>query len=93
MNIFMFFDFLFINYKNMANIQIEIDEKYREVLDLLKQVIPSPEGTEIKEDSKMIESLIDSFMAFLQEQAWEWSCGTGEEKEGGCCGGGSCETN
>ena len=77
----------------MANIQIEIDDKYREALDLLKQVIPNSKGEEITEDSVMVEALIDSFMAFIQEQAWEWSCGTWEEKEGGCCGGGSCGTN
>ena len=79
----------------MSNINIELDAKYREALDLLKQVIPSADGAEITEDSKMVEALIDSFMAFIQEQAgeWEWSCGNWEEKEGGCCGGGSCGTH
>ena len=78
----------------MTHIDIKIDAKYREALDLLKQVIPNPKGEEITEDSEMVEALIDSFMAFIQEQAWEgeWSCGNWEEKEGGCCGGGSCGT-
>lgn len=78
----------------MSKIKVEIDEKYREALDLLKQVIPDMEGGEIKDDSKMVEALIDSFMAFIQEQAaahshehehehWEW----------GCCWGGSCWTH
>jgi predicted ABC-type ATPase len=53
----------------MTKIDVQIDEKYREALDLLKQVIPSADGKEITEDSKMIEALIDSFMAFIQEQA------------------------
>ncbi len=75
----------------MSNINIEINDKYREALDLLKQVIPSADGIEITEDSKMVEALIDSFMAFIQEQAGEWeeSC----ETEWGCCGWGSCGTH
>ena len=72
----------------MAKIQIEIDDKYREALDLLKQIIPNSQWELINSDSEMVESLIDSFMAFIQEQAWEWedSCKT----EWGCCGGWSC---
>jgi len=79
----------------MSNIKIDIDEKYREALDLLKQIIPSADWSEITDDSTMVEALIDSFMAFIQEQAWEWewSCGEWEEKEWGCCGGGSCGTH
>ena len=67
----------------MATIQVEIDEKYKEALDLLKQIIPSADWQPITEDSKIVEALIDSFMAFIQEQAnaeehhhCEWdSCG------------------
>ena len=75
----------------MTKIQIEIDEKYKEALELLKQVIPNVKWEEIKENWEMVEALIDSFMAFIQEQAWEGddSC----ETEGGCCGGGSCGTH
>ena len=83
-------DYNIFNINSMSNIQIEIDEKYREALDLLKQVIPSSDWSEIIEDSKMVEALIDSFMAFIQEQAWEEHC---DDKEGGCCGGGSCGTH
>jgi len=69
----------------MTQIDIKIDEKYREALDLLKQVIPSSDWKEIIEDSAMVEALIDSFMAFIQEQAdsaehWEWWCGSDD-----CC--------
>jgi hypothetical protein len=53
----------------MANINVELNEKYRDSLDLLKQVIPSTDGKEITKDSDMVEALIDSFMAFIQEQA------------------------
>ena len=66
-------------------ITVNIDEKYREHLDLLKQVIPDMDGNEITEDSKMVEGLIDSFIAFLQEQAGahDHDHKHGEE---GCCG-------
>lgn len=61
-------------------IKIELSAEYAEHLELLKQIIPSATWEEITEDSKMVEALIDSFMAFIQEQAGEF----GEE---GCCGG------
>ena len=70
----------------MSKIQIEIDEKYREALDLLKQVVPNEKGEEIKEDSDMVAALIDSFMAFLQEQASHHAHDHGE----GGCGTGGC---
>ncbi len=70
----------------MSKIQIEIDEKYREALDLLKQVIPNADGSQITDDNQMVEALIDSFMAFIQEQAWMQE----EQEEWGSCGGGSC---
>jgi len=59
---------------------IEINKDYLEHLELLKQVIPDSSGEPITENWKMVEALIDSFMAFLQEQAgWhehaeDWSC-------------------
>ena len=73
----------------MTKINIEIDDKYREALDLLKQVIPSSDGKEITEDSEMVEALIDSFMAFIQEQAWTEE-GAEKEQSGGGCGEWSC---
>ena len=76
-------------------VQIELSSEYREHLELLKQVIPSSTGEEIKEDSKIVEALIDSFMAFIQEQAsahehseWGWCCGGNKnekKEEWGCC--------
>ncbi len=70
-------------------ISIEINEKYRESLDLLKQVIPNSKWKEIMEDSEMIESLIDSFMAFIEEQANQEN----SKGEWGCCGEGSCKSH
>jgi len=70
----------------MANIALELDEKYREQLDVLKQVVPDMEWKEITDDSKMVEALIESFMAFLQQQAAAHEHG----KEWECCGGGWC---
>jgi len=70
----------------MTHIKIELDNKHREALDLLKQVIPNEKWEEIKDDSEIVWVLIDSFMWFLQEQAGahahhhdhgDWHCGTG----------------
>jgi hypothetical protein len=65
----------------MSKIQIEIDERYKEALELLKQIIPNAQWEAITEDGQMVEALIDSFMAFIQEQAAEqeeqwWHCGS-----------------
>ncbi len=69
----------------MTNITVEIDGKYREHLDVLKQIIPAEDGSQITDDSKMVEALVESFMWFLQQQAAH------EHGEGGwCCGGGWC---
>ena len=70
----------------MSKIQIEIDERYKEALELLKQIIPSSDGSQITEDGQMVEALIDSFMAFIQEQAGEAE----QEEEWGHCGSGWC---
>lgn len=64
------------------NIIIEIDSKYREHLDLLKDIFPSNDSWEITSDSEIVWALIESFMAFIQEQAqahehdscWNWWC-------------------
>ena len=72
----------------MSKIVLEIDEKYREALDLLKQVIPNSKWEEITKDSEITEALIDSFMAFIQEQAWTEEHSHGEEA--GSCGTGWC---
>lgn len=75
-------------------LQIELSPEYAEHLELLKQIIPSTSWEQITEDGKMIEALIDSFMAFIQEQAGanhehehgEWGCGWHGHGEEGCCG-------
>jgi hypothetical protein len=51
------------------NIKVELSGEYAEHLELLKQIIPNKEGEQITDDGRMVEALIDSFMAFLQEQA------------------------
>lgn len=68
----------------MAKLNIEISETYREHLDLLKQIIPNMDGSQITDDSKMVEVLIETFMWFIEEQAHqhshddsEWHCGSG----------------
>ena len=48
---------------------IEINKDYLEHLELLKQIIPDASGKTITENWKMVETLIDSFIAFIQEQA------------------------
>jgi len=69
----------------MTKINIEISEKYKEHLDLLKQIIPNMDGSQITDDTKMVEVLIETFIWFIQEQAMHehnhddggWHCGTG----------------
>ena len=50
----------------MAKLNIEISENYREHLDLLKQIIPNMDGSQITDDSKMVEVLIETFMGFIE---------------------------
>ncbi|MDD3646443.1 MAG: hypothetical protein PHH06_03470 [Candidatus Gracilibacteria bacterium] len=64
------------------NIIIEIDSKYREHLDLLKDIFPSNDSGEITSDSEIVGALIESFMAFIQEQA--------QAHEHDSCGNGGC---
>ena len=73
----------------MSKIKIEIKEDYQEKLDILRKVFVSPEGKEL-DNNGLMEGLVDTFLEFVQSQAaahehnhWE---------EGGCCGGGSCDT-
>lgn len=71
----------------MSKIQIEIDERYKEALELLKQIIPSSDWNQITDDDQMVEALIDSFMAFIQEQAEEHNHDDEWENcESGWCG-------
>ena len=58
----------------MWKIKVEIDEKYRESLDILKQVIPDVDWSQITDDWKILGVLIESFMSFLQAPGWECWC-------------------
>jgi hypothetical protein len=60
-------------------INVELSSEYAEHLELLKQIIPSSTGEEITDDGKMVEALIDSFMAFIQEQAGSHEHGEEEQ--------------
>lgn len=71
-------------------IKVELNAEYAEHLELLKQIIPNIKGEQITDDGEMVEALIDSFMAFIQEQAGDHE--HSHDEEGGCCGGGSCGT-
>ena len=70
-------------------VTVELSGEYAEHLELLKQIIPSSTGEQITDDSKMVEALIDSFMAFIQEQAGA-NAPAEEEQSWGGCGGWSC---
>ena len=63
------------------NVIISLSPEYVKHLELLKQVIPDENGEEIKDDSKMVEVLIDSFVAFIQEQATHHA----HDHTDGCC--------
>lgn len=53
----------------MAKIKIELDEKYWEYIQLIKELILTEDWQEIKDDNKAVEVLLESFVWFLQEQA------------------------
>ena len=53
----------------MTNLTVQINQDYKEKLDLLKQIIPNMDGSQITDDGKMVEVLIETFIWFLQEQA------------------------
>ncbi len=69
-------------------VTVELSKEYSEHLELLKQIIPSSTGEQITDNGKMVEALIDSFMAFINEQAW-WHEDS-EEQSWESCGGWSC---
>jgi predicted ABC-type ATPase len=50
-------------------VTVELSKEYAEHLELLKQIIPGSDGSQITDNSKMVEALIDSFMSFIQEQS------------------------
>lgn len=71
------------------SIKIELKDEYQEKLDVLRKVFVSPEGKEL-DNNGLIAGLVDTFLEFVQTQAEQWHKHSHEE--GGCCGGGSCET-
>ena len=70
----------------MAKINIEIDESYKEKLDVLRKVFVGEEGKELKNDGELLQGLVDTFMEFLQNQSGHVH--EEEEEEGGSCGNG-----
>lgn len=52
-------------------ITVEIDEKYRESLDVLKTAFTTPEGKPVEQDHEVVEWLIESFLSFIQQQQQE----------------------
>ena len=54
----------------MANtFSVEINEDYKEKMDILRKVFVSPEGTPLADDGKLVEGLLDTFLEFVQNQA------------------------
>lgn len=90
----------------MTKITVELNEKYREKLDLLKQIIPNSKWEQTQNDAELVEALVDEFVAFVEAHAQshehnhEWACcgwhdhahehTHTEEKEEWHCGSGSC---
>jgi hypothetical protein len=53
----------------MEKIKLELDAKYGEYIQLIKELILTEDGQEISDDNKAVEVLLESFVTFLQEQA------------------------
>jgi hypothetical protein len=53
----------------MEKIKLELDAKYGEYIQLIKELILTEDGQEITDDNKAVEVLLESFVTFLQEQA------------------------
>jgi len=69
----------------MTKINLEIDWKYQEHLDLVKELILNEEWNEITNDSEAVEILLESFVGFLQEQA-QHAHEHNHEHGDDCCG-------
>lgn len=70
----------------MSKITIEINSKYQEHLDLIKQMFPEEEGNPNPTNGDVVEELIESFMDFLRQQA-EAGQAHQHSEDGSCCGG------
>jgi hypothetical protein len=70
----------------MTKVKIELDSKYREYIDFLKQAILSDNWKEIESDEEIVEMLIENFVWLVEEQQahhhhhhnWEGCCWTCE---------------
>lgn len=69
----------------MSKITVEIDARYQEHLDLIKQMFPNEDTATAPTNSQVVEELIESFMDFLRQQAEAGSHQHAED--GSCCGG------
>ena len=69
----------------MTNTTIELNDSYKENLDLLKQIIPNKQGKQVVSDSEMVEVLIDEFISFIEQHAaQEQAAGHSHEHGEGC---------
>ncbi|MDF1682361.1 MAG: DUF3924 family protein [Patescibacteria group bacterium] len=53
----------------MTNLNIELNSTYKEKIDFLKQVIPNKDGSQIKSDGELLETIVDEFIAFVEQHA------------------------
>jgi hypothetical protein len=64
----------------MSKIILELDEQYKESLDILKQALPIENWETLDNDSKVVEALIDTFIQFIKSQSeshegcGDWGC-------------------
>lgn len=70
----------------MSKITVEIDARYQEHLDLIKQMFPNEDESKAPTNSEVVEELIESFMDFLRQQA-EAGQAHQHSEDGSCCGG------
>lgn len=71
----------------MANTTIELNDSYKENLDLLKQIIPNRQWKQVESDSEMVQVLIDEFIGFIEQQAAaEQKAAGGSHEHGEGCG-------
>ncbi len=69
--------------------KIEISDELYEQIKFLMQALPDEEGNPIKEESKVLELIVWSFMWFIEEQAHSNEVEDGDS----CCGGGHCSNH
>ena len=70
----------------MIKVNIELNESYKEHLDLLKQIVPNKEGKQVVSDSEMVEVLIDEFVSFIEQHAAQEQAAGHSHDHGEWCG-------